>query len=229
MARRGYWGDIVSSPYLSFGLESPNKELFNKQNRQHVKVSAFIILTGHNFCFICPIEFCFLIFWKPRKYSIRWYVQLKCFETAHFRQFYPLIAHGFGPKMGRTWTLIFLYHMKEGFSGFHKIIKSLNLGHPNQSYSDSKVEKMSFLHVWYPLHMCYLAVQKSSLPIKVHPGRYAYARSYIVWLCSTPYLCRLLSPGNTQEVNLTLSYNKNSKLLIGERLSYCKDVVWSII
>ena len=26
-ARRGYWGDIVNSPYISFGIESENKEL----------------------------------------------------------------------------------------------------------------------------------------------------------------------------------------------------------
>ena len=38
MARRGYWGDIVNSPYLSFGVYSENKELFKKNNGKHVKV-----------------------------------------------------------------------------------------------------------------------------------------------------------------------------------------------
>ncbi|XP_026875498.2 dynein assembly factor 3, axonemal [Electrophorus electricus] len=34
---RGYWGDIVSSPYLAFGIETENKELLKTQNNQHVK------------------------------------------------------------------------------------------------------------------------------------------------------------------------------------------------
>ena len=37
MARRGYWGDIVNSPYLTFGLESENKDLFCKANTKHTK------------------------------------------------------------------------------------------------------------------------------------------------------------------------------------------------
>ncbi|XP_051969418.1 dynein axonemal assembly factor 3-like [Xyrauchen texanus] len=37
VAVRGYWGDIVSSPYLSFGIETENKDLLKKQNNQHIK------------------------------------------------------------------------------------------------------------------------------------------------------------------------------------------------
>ncbi|XP_066538492.1 dynein axonemal assembly factor 3 [Hoplias malabaricus] len=36
---RGYWGDIVSSPYLSFGIETESKELLKMQNNQHVKTA----------------------------------------------------------------------------------------------------------------------------------------------------------------------------------------------
>ncbi|XP_060777097.1 dynein axonemal assembly factor 3-like [Neoarius graeffei] len=39
---RGYWGDIVSSPYLSFGIETEDKELLKKQNNQHVKTAQDI-------------------------------------------------------------------------------------------------------------------------------------------------------------------------------------------
>lgn len=35
---QGYWGDIVSSPYLSFGIETDDESLLRTQNRQHVKV-----------------------------------------------------------------------------------------------------------------------------------------------------------------------------------------------
>uniref|UniRef100_A0A3B3VFJ1 Dynein axonemal assembly factor 3 n=1 Tax=Poecilia latipinna TaxID=48699 RepID=A0A3B3VFJ1_9TELE len=35
---RGYWGDIVSSPYLSFGIESDDKKLLKTQNGQHLNV-----------------------------------------------------------------------------------------------------------------------------------------------------------------------------------------------
>ncbi|XP_064406954.1 dynein axonemal assembly factor 3-like [Halichondria panicea] len=40
VARRGYWGDIVSSPYLSFGVESHNEELFTRHNGRHIKTSS---------------------------------------------------------------------------------------------------------------------------------------------------------------------------------------------
>ncbi len=42
VAVRGYWGDIVSSPYLSFGTETENKNLLKKQNNQHVKVKELV-------------------------------------------------------------------------------------------------------------------------------------------------------------------------------------------
>ncbi|KAK5620824.1 hypothetical protein CRENBAI_018224 [Crenichthys baileyi] len=39
---RGYWGDIVSSPYLSFGVESDDKSLLKTQNGQHLKTAQDI-------------------------------------------------------------------------------------------------------------------------------------------------------------------------------------------
>ena len=39
VARRGYWGDIVNSPFVSIGTESNNEELFKKANGKYVKVS----------------------------------------------------------------------------------------------------------------------------------------------------------------------------------------------
>ena len=46
-ARRGYWGDVVNSPYLSYGIESEEKSLFKKNNDIYVKV--------------CSVKFCFCI------------------------------------------------------------------------------------------------------------------------------------------------------------------------
>ncbi|XP_037611295.1 dynein assembly factor 3, axonemal-like [Sebastes umbrosus] len=42
VAVRGYWGDIVSSPYLSFGIETDDKSLLKTQNGQHVKTAQDI-------------------------------------------------------------------------------------------------------------------------------------------------------------------------------------------
>ncbi|KAF4095608.1 dynein axonemal assembly factor 3 [Onychostoma macrolepis] len=42
VAVRGYWGDIVSSPYLSFGIETENKNLLKKQNNQYMKMAQDI-------------------------------------------------------------------------------------------------------------------------------------------------------------------------------------------
>ncbi|XP_031417297.1 dynein axonemal assembly factor 3 [Clupea harengus] len=42
VAVRGYWGDIVSSPYLGFGIETDDKELLKKHNNQHVKTAQDI-------------------------------------------------------------------------------------------------------------------------------------------------------------------------------------------
>lgn len=42
MARRGYWGDILVSPYISFGIESDNQQLFKKANNTYIKVGLTI-------------------------------------------------------------------------------------------------------------------------------------------------------------------------------------------
>ncbi|KAM8836476.1 dynein axonemal assembly factor 3 isoform 2-T4 [Spinachia spinachia] len=36
---RGYWGDIVSSPYLSFGIETDDENLLRTQNGQHISTA----------------------------------------------------------------------------------------------------------------------------------------------------------------------------------------------
>lgn len=46
-ASRGYWGDVINSPFFAFGIESDEKSLFEKKNDVHVKtaqdVSAYNI------------------------------------------------------------------------------------------------------------------------------------------------------------------------------------------
>ena len=42
VARRGYWGDIINSPYLAFGTESEEEFLFQTSNGQHVRVSELL-------------------------------------------------------------------------------------------------------------------------------------------------------------------------------------------
>ncbi|XP_061565351.1 dynein axonemal assembly factor 3-like [Cololabis saira] len=42
VAVRGYWGDIASSPYLSFGIETDDESLLKTQNGQHVKTAQDI-------------------------------------------------------------------------------------------------------------------------------------------------------------------------------------------
>lgn len=39
VVRQGYWGDIINSPYLSFGIQSDNRDLFKSQHGKHVYVS----------------------------------------------------------------------------------------------------------------------------------------------------------------------------------------------
>uniref|UniRef100_A0A8C9WMW5 Dynein axonemal assembly factor 3 n=1 Tax=Scleropages formosus TaxID=113540 RepID=A0A8C9WMW5_SCLFO len=39
---QGYWGDIVSSPYLAFGIETENEALLKTQNGQHMKTAQDI-------------------------------------------------------------------------------------------------------------------------------------------------------------------------------------------
>mmetsp|Transcript_23668 Transcript_23668/g.38936 ORF Transcript_23668/g.38936 Transcript_23668/m.38936 type:complete len:314 (-) Transcript_23668:649-1590(-) len=36
VAKRGYWGDIVNSPYISFGIECDDQSLMKKQNDTHL-------------------------------------------------------------------------------------------------------------------------------------------------------------------------------------------------
>ena len=38
-ARRGYWGDIVVSPFISMGSWCPNKEMLKTANGRNAKVS----------------------------------------------------------------------------------------------------------------------------------------------------------------------------------------------
>ncbi|XP_033102374.1 dynein assembly factor 3, axonemal-like [Anneissia japonica] len=40
--QRGYWGDIMCSPYLAYGIESENKELFKTANGTHTRTAADI-------------------------------------------------------------------------------------------------------------------------------------------------------------------------------------------
>ena len=42
MARRGYFGDIVTSPYIVYGVETENKEMLKTQNGEHVNTAANI-------------------------------------------------------------------------------------------------------------------------------------------------------------------------------------------
>ena len=42
VARRGYFGDIVTSPYVVYGLETEDKELLKTQNGEHVHTAANI-------------------------------------------------------------------------------------------------------------------------------------------------------------------------------------------
>lgn len=42
VAVKGYWGDIVSSPYLAFGIQTDDKSLLKTQNGQHIKVTCSV-------------------------------------------------------------------------------------------------------------------------------------------------------------------------------------------
>ncbi|XP_073345879.1 dynein axonemal assembly factor 3-like isoform X1 [Pagrus major] len=42
VAVKGYWGDIVSSPYLAFGIETDDKSMLKTQNGQHIKTAQDI-------------------------------------------------------------------------------------------------------------------------------------------------------------------------------------------
>lgn len=43
LSRRGYWGDILASPYLAFGITSEDKSFFKKSNNVYTKVFKLII------------------------------------------------------------------------------------------------------------------------------------------------------------------------------------------
>ncbi|XP_055899898.1 dynein axonemal assembly factor 3-like [Biomphalaria glabrata] len=40
--RRGYWGDMIVSPYITFGIETEEKSFYKKQNNQHTKTAEDI-------------------------------------------------------------------------------------------------------------------------------------------------------------------------------------------
>lgn len=46
VARRGYFGDIVTSPYVAFGIETEDKELLKTQNGEHVNTAVDISSTN---------------------------------------------------------------------------------------------------------------------------------------------------------------------------------------
>jgi Domain of unknown function (DUF4471) len=43
-ARRGYWGDIIVSPYIAFGIESEEESFFKKSNNVFTQVQMLICL-----------------------------------------------------------------------------------------------------------------------------------------------------------------------------------------
>ncbi|XP_065806092.1 dynein axonemal assembly factor 3 isoform X1 [Labrus bergylta] len=51
VAVRGYWGDIVSSPYLSFGIETDDKDLLKTQNGQCTTTAQDISFANVNALF----------------------------------------------------------------------------------------------------------------------------------------------------------------------------------
>ena len=40
VAVTGYWGDIVTSPYLCFGVETPDQSLLKTENGSHIKANT---------------------------------------------------------------------------------------------------------------------------------------------------------------------------------------------
>lgn len=56
LSRRGYWGDILASPYLAFGITSEDESFFKKSNNVYTKVFKLIIqmnefsVTSHKDC-----------------------------------------------------------------------------------------------------------------------------------------------------------------------------------
>ena len=50
IACRGYWGDIVNSPYITFGTVCENKDMLKKANEKYTKVSKsnHLYFTNYN-------------------------------------------------------------------------------------------------------------------------------------------------------------------------------------
>lgn len=46
VSRRGYWGDIVASPFLAFGIQSEDKSFFKKSNNMYTKVLNLSVRFG---------------------------------------------------------------------------------------------------------------------------------------------------------------------------------------
>ncbi|XP_035521159.1 dynein assembly factor 3, axonemal-like [Morone saxatilis] len=46
VAVRGYWGDIVSSPYLAFGIETEDKSMLKTQNGKYIKTAQDISIAN---------------------------------------------------------------------------------------------------------------------------------------------------------------------------------------
>ena len=42
LLQRGYWGDIISSPYLAFGIETEEASLMKKANDVYTKVGSLL-------------------------------------------------------------------------------------------------------------------------------------------------------------------------------------------
>lgn len=48
--KRGYWGDIINSPYIAFGVQSKKAELFEKANKVHKHTSTDVSLYNVKSC-----------------------------------------------------------------------------------------------------------------------------------------------------------------------------------
>ena len=59
-ARRGYWGDILVSPYIALGIECEEESFFKKNNKQFTSVSMLTLkapirtAADDKFCDIFP-------------------------------------------------------------------------------------------------------------------------------------------------------------------------------
>ena len=46
-ARRGYWGDIIVSPFVPLGMDSEEMSFFKKSNNVHTKVKSALSFNNH--------------------------------------------------------------------------------------------------------------------------------------------------------------------------------------